>query len=219
MLWLARKMNKNMQVPFANARTAPMTETLFDAQGKPNSPHGFRVPDLKEALLGGTICAVSDEEGQQMLLPVFQAIARSFLRECREQRLSGPTWRDEAQAATTRGSRAVAVQGNHTTRVYLPGSSGDATLDWLSRLTGDQPTAQRSVLSQRADETTIRLAGGSQDIPAAPIEYLPTLPPDTAAVLSGRPPPMRVTSLPWFKDGLHARIGAEICARYDKAPG
>lgn len=246
--------------PFVSAQMAPTTEILFDEAGVPYSPHGRPVLDMRKVLReGGTIYAVSDEEEQEMLLPVFVSVTQSFLRACRkEQRLQGagplqnpplllleeaanvaplPTldkmaatyrgfgivimsiWQDEAQIANLYGTRAATVLGNHTTRVYLPGSSDDLTLDRLSRLIGDEPVADyASSASVSTSHETRSLTEGTKDVRVAPIEYLRTLPANVAVMLSGRLPPMRVTSLPWFQDpDMRRRIGAKTCEKYDRA--
>jgi type IV secretion system protein VirD4 len=246
--------------PFLSAQMAPTTDIRFDDQGNPYSPHGLKVLDIEHALdMGGTIYAIGDEEEQDMLRPVFQAVAQSYLRACRKrQRRQGdgplmnpplllleeaanvaplPTldkmaatyrglgivimsiWQDEAQIGTLYDTRAATVLGNHTTRVYLPGSSDDTTLDRLSRLIGDQSVAMRRV-TRHTGQSRVSVNEGSEDVRLAPIDYLRTLPSNVAVVLSGNLPPLRVTSTPWFQDPeMRARIGPEMCAKYDRAFG
>ncbi|MFI0448037.1 type IV secretory system conjugative DNA transfer family protein [Actinomadura sp. 6N118] len=248
--------------PFVSAQLAETMEIKFDVHGRPYSPHGRPVLDMGKVLAeGGTIYAVSDEEEQELLLPVFVCATQSFLRACRKlQQRSGtgplknpplllleeaanvaplPTldkmvatyrgygivimsiWQDEAQVNTIYGTRAPTVLGNHTTRVYLPGSSDDKTLARLSRLIGEQPIATQSAMampSDRSSEVAVSISESSQDIEIAPVEYLRTLPADVAVVLSGRLPAMKVSSLPWFRDQqMRARVGEETCERYDSA--
>ncbi|WP_254886230.1 type IV secretory system conjugative DNA transfer family protein [Streptomyces sp. NA02950] len=248
--------------PFLSAQMAPTTDIRFDEDGKPYSPFGLQVLDIEHVLdEGGTIYAISDEEEQEMLRPVFQAVAQSYLRACRKrQRRQGagplvnpplllleeaanvaplPTldkmaatyrgfgivimsiWQDEAQVATLYDTRAPTVLGNHTTRLYLPGSSDDTTLDRLSRLIGDQSVSlQRFGYTHQEGHQRITANEGSEDIRLAPIDYLRTLPRDVAVVLSGNLPPLRVTATPWFKDPeMRARIGPEMCEKYDRAFG
>lgn len=247
---------------FTSAQMAATTEILFDQQGKPYSPFGRRVLDMNQVLdEGGTIYVVSDEEEQEILKPVFQCVAQSYLRACRKrQRRLGagplqnppmlmleeaanvaplPTldkmaatyrgygivivsiWQDEAQVGTIYGERASTVLGNHTTRVYLPGSSDDQTLERISRLIGDQPiTAQSASASQSEAGTTVSYMEGTEDVRVAPIDYLRTLPQNTAIAMSGRFPPIQISSLPWFQDSeMRSRIGPEVCERYDRAFG
>lgn len=248
---------------FASPQMAPTTDIRFDMNGRPYSPYGRMVLDIGHVLdTGGTIYAISDEEEQQLLRPVFQSVAQSYLRACRKrQRRQGagplpnpplllleeaanvaplPTldkmaatyrgfgivimsiWQDEAQVSTLYGSRAATVLGNHTTRVYLAGSSDDRTLDRLSRLIGDQSVAQRSIgyADRHGVDRTITVKEGAEDIRLAPIEYLRTMPKDEAVVLSSNLPPMKVTATPWFQDPeMRARIGPEMCEKYDRAFG
>ncbi|MFF5259940.1 type IV secretory system conjugative DNA transfer family protein [Actinomadura viridis] len=248
--------------PFMSPLMAPTTDIRFDDDGRPYSPHGRRVLDIEDVLEeGGTIYAISDEEEQEMLRPVFQSVAQSYLRACRKrQRRLGagplpnpplllleeaanvaplPTldkmaatyrgfgivimsiWQDESQVATLYESKATTVLGNHTTRVYLPGSSDDKTLDRLSRLIGDQSVSTRTLgYSHQGRHMQVRINESSEDIALAPIDYLRTLPKDVAVVLSGNLPPMKVTAIPWFKDpDMRERIGAEMCEKYDRAFG
>ncbi|WP_217179188.1 type IV secretory system conjugative DNA transfer family protein [Streptomyces sp. AC495_CC817] len=246
--------------PFMSAQMAPTTDIRFDENGKPYSPFGLQVLDIEHVLdMGGTIYAISDEEEQEMLRPVFQSVAQSYLRACRKRQQrqgAGPLvnpplllleeaanvaplptldkmaatyrgfgivimsiWQDEAQVGTLYGTRAPTVLGNHTTRLYLPGSSDDTTLDRLSRLIGDQAVTQYR-LTHHQDQHNVSINEGSEDVRLAPIDYLRTLPQDVAIVLSGNLPPLRVTATPWFKDPeMRARIGPEMCEKYDRAFG
>ncbi|MDT0543964.1 MULTISPECIES: type IV secretory system conjugative DNA transfer family protein [Streptomyces] len=248
--------------PFMSAQMAATTDIRFDEEGKPYSPFGLRILDIEHVLdTGGTVYAISDEEEQEMLRPVFQSVAMSYLRACRKrQRRQGagplvnpplllleeaanvaplPTldkmaatyrgfgivimsiWQDESQVATLYATRAPTVLGNHTTRVYLPGSSDDTTLDRLSRLIGDQSVSQhRFGYTHQEGHQRITANEGVEDIRLAPIDYLRTLPKDVAVILSGNLPPLKVSATPWFKDPeMRARIGTEMCEKYDRAFG
>lgn len=248
--------------PFLSAQMAPTTDIRFDETGKPYSPHGLQVLDIEHVLeTGGTIYAISDEEEQEMLRAVFQAVAQSYLRACRKQQrrqgagpLTNPPlllleeaanvaplptldkmaatyrgfgivimsiWQDEAQVATLYDTKAPTVLGNHTTRLYLPGSSDDTTLDRLSRLIGDQSVSMRRFgHSHGMGSNRITTNESAEEIRLAPIDYLRTLPKDVAIVLSGNLPPLKVTATPWFKDReMRARIGPEMCEKYDRAFG
>lgn len=248
--------------PFLSAQMAPTTDIRFDDEGNPYSPFGLRILDVERVLdEGGTIYAISDEEEQEMLRPVFQSVAQSYLRACRKrQRRQGagplmnpplllleeaanvaplPTldkmaatyrgfgivimsiWQDEAQVSTIYDTRAPTVLGNHTTRLYLPGSSDDTTLDRLSRLIGDQSVAlTRFGYTHHEGHQRITAQEGAEDVRLAPIDYLRTLPKDVAIVLSGNLPPIKVSATPWFKDPeMRARIGPEMCEKYDRAFG
>ncbi|KFG09229.1 MULTISPECIES: type IV secretory system conjugative DNA transfer family protein [Streptomyces] len=252
--------------PFVSGQMAPTTDIRFDEKGKPYSPFGRQVLDIENVLdTGGTIYAVSDEEEQELLRPVFQTVANSYLRAARKRQQrqgAGPLlnpplllleeaanvaplptldkmaatyrgfgivimsiWQDESQISTLYGTRAPTVLGNHTTRLYLPGSSDDSTLDRLSRLIGDQSVSQLKVGYSYQDSNPnkgrrITVTDGIEDMRLAPIEYLRTLPKDVAVVLSGNLPPIKVTATPWFKDPeMRARIGPEMCEKYDRAFG
>ncbi|MFD7548346.1 type IV secretory system conjugative DNA transfer family protein [Streptomyces sp. NPDC059816] len=248
--------------PFVSAQMAPTTDIRFDDEGKPYSPFGRRVLDVEDVLdTGGTIYAVSDEEEQALLRPVFQTVANSYLRAARKRQQrqgAGPLlnpplllleeaanvaplptldkmaatyrgfgivimsiWQDESQVGTLYGTRAPTVLGNHTTRLYLPGSSDDKTLDRLSRLIGDQSVSQLKFgYSNQGGGKRRTVNEGSEDIRLAPIDYLRTLPKDHAVVLSGNLPPLKVSATPWFKDPeMRARIGQEMCEKYDRAFG
>ncbi|MER7790023.1 type IV secretory system conjugative DNA transfer family protein [Streptomyces sp. NPDC097640] len=248
--------------PYVSAQMAPTTTIRFDKAGKPYSPFGRQVLDIEHVLdTGGTIYAVSDEEEQELLRPVFQSVAQTYLRAARKRQQrqgAGPLlnpplllleeaanvaplptldkmaatyrgfgivimsiWQDEAQVGTLYGTRAATVLGNHTTRLYLPGSSDDRTLDRLSRLIGDQSVSEHRIgYSHQGGDRRITVNEGIEDIRLAPIDYLRTLPKDVAVVLSGNLPPIKVAATPWFKDPeMRARIGPEMCEKYDRAFG
>ncbi|MFD5556230.1 type IV secretory system conjugative DNA transfer family protein [Streptomyces sp. NPDC127068] len=252
--------------PFVSGQMAPTTDIRFDEEGKPYSPFGRQILDIENVLdTGGTIYAISDEEEQELLSPVFQTVANSYLRAARkrqQRQAAGPLlnpplllleeaanvaplptldkmvatyrgfgivimsiWQDESQISTLYGPRAPTVLGNHTTRLYLPGSSDDNTLGRLSRLIGDQSVSQLKVGysyqdSDQDQDRRITVTDGVEDMRLAPIEYLRTLPKDVAIVLSGNLPPIKVAAKPWFKDPeMRARIGLEMCEKYDRAFG
>ena len=107
-------------------------------------------------------------------------------------------WQDLAQIEDRYAKRARSLFTNHTARVFLTGSADDVMLEQLSRMIGDHPVMRET---RSVDENGRRTRTRSkQDTRLAPVDYLRTLPDDTAVVLYGREPAMRLTTTPWFDD-------------------
>jgi type IV secretion system protein VirD4 len=107
-------------------------------------------------------------------------------------------WQDLAQVETVYGRQATSVVNGHTARVLLAGSADLSTLDAASRTIGDHETVRTS--TSIAPDGQRSVSRSPADSRLAPVEYLRQLPPDTAVVLYGRLPPLRVRTTPWWSD-------------------
>ena len=107
-------------------------------------------------------------------------------------------WQDLSQIDNAYKRRAQTVVNNHTARVYLPGQGDYGTLDQLSKTVGEHTVERRTVSVDDAGRATRSL--GSHDLRLAPPDYLRTLPADTAIVVYGRDPAMKLTTTAWFDD-------------------
>jgi hypothetical protein len=115
-------------------------------------------------------------------------------------------WQDLAQIETVYGRAATSVVNGHTARVLLAGSADLSTLDATSRAIGDHETVRTS--TSIGPDGQRSMSRSEQDGRLAPVEYLRQLPPDTAVVLYGRLPPLRVRTTPWWSD-RHLRAMVE----------
>jgi type IV secretion system protein VirD4 len=116
-------------------------------------------------------------------------------------------WQDLAQIETVYGRSATSVVNGHTARVLLAGSADLSTLDATSRAIGDHETVRTSTSTGADGQRSVSRSEGEGRL--APVEYLRQLPPDTAVVLYGRLPPIRVRTTPWWSDrSLRAMVEA-----------
>ncbi len=106
-------------------------------------------------------------------------------------------WQDLAQVRSRYGARAPTVLNNHRAKLFLPGIADPDTLDYASRLIGDEdaphpsvtrdPTGRRSTTSTTAPRRLL------------PPEALRCLPRGRAVLVYGTLPPARLQLQPWWK--------------------
>ena len=116
-------------------------------------------------------------------------------------------WQDLAQITATYRDRAQTVLNNHRARLFGSGIADAATLDYLSRLVGDEHRLERNV--------SVDLAGGRRSLSehrtwrrTAPADVLRRLPENHAVLLYGAELPVHLQLRPWFTDaGLAERAG------------
>jgi type IV secretion system protein VirD4 len=114
-------------------------------------------------------------------------------------------WQDLAQVRARYGSRAPTVLNNHRAKVFLPGIADPDTLDYASRLIGDEeitvpsftrdPTGGRSTTSSRAPRRLL------------PPEDLRCLRRGDAVLVYGTLPPARLHLRPWWATRRRPRRG------------
>jgi type IV secretion system protein VirD4 len=104
-------------------------------------------------------------------------------------------WQSIAQIEAAYGRQAQAIFTNHMTKLFFPGMSDAAGLDYLSRLIGDEHVPSR-LGSQVVN-------GGHQ----SPITTVPVVPPAAlrqmqtgdALLVHGRLPPAHLRIRPWYR--------------------
>ena len=108
-------------------------------------------------------------------------------------------WQDLAQVRGRYGARAPTVLNNHRAKLFLPGIADPDTLDYASRLIGDEeashPSITRDPTGKRSTTSTMtprRLL---------PPEALRCLPRGRAVLVYGTLPPARVQLRPWWAQG------------------
>jgi type IV secretion system protein VirD4 len=115
-------------------------------------------------------------------------------------------WQDLAQIQSIYGRNAATVVNNHTARVFLPGSADLATLDQTSRMIGEFEHQRTSVSTGRDGHRSVSTSASTAR--AAPVEYLRQLPAESAVVLYGRDPALRLRTTAWYDDPLlRAQVG------------
>lgn len=107
-------------------------------------------------------------------------------------------FQDLAQITTRYGERAHTVVNNHRAKILLSGISDTQTLEYASRLLGDEEVLQSSVTrgAQGNRSTTESTALRS----LAPANVLRGIRPGKGVLVYGHLPPARLSLRPWFKE-------------------
>jgi type IV secretion system protein VirD4 len=114
-------------------------------------------------------------------------------------------WQDVAQVRARYGIRAATVLNNHRAKLFLPGIADPETLDYASRLVGDEevtlPTMTREHNGRRSTTST------TAPRRLLPPEELRCLPQGQAVLVYGTLPPVRMRLRPWWEacDSTHCR--------------
>ncbi len=113
-------------------------------------------------------------------------------------------WQDLAQVSGRYGARAPTVLNNHRAKLFLPGIADPDTLEYASRLVGDEEVTQPSVTR----DPTGRRSTTSTTAPRRllPPEELRCLPRGQAVLVYGTLPPARLRLRPWW---ARARSGPQ----------
>ncbi|MDQ3876988.1 MAG: type IV secretory system conjugative DNA transfer family protein [Actinomycetota bacterium] len=107
-------------------------------------------------------------------------------------------FQDLAQISNRYAERTQTVVNNHRAKIIASGISDTQTLEYASRLLGDEEVLQSSVTRGRygARSTTESVALRNM----APAHVLRTIRPGEAIVVYGHLPPARLRLRPWFRD-------------------
>jgi len=107
-------------------------------------------------------------------------------------------FQDLAQIANRYQERAQTVVNNHRAKIFLSGISDTQTLEYASRLLGDEEIMQSSITrgSQGSRSTTESTALRS----LAPANVLRGIRPGEGVLVYGHLPPARLKLRPWFKE-------------------
>jgi type IV secretion system protein VirD4 len=107
-------------------------------------------------------------------------------------------FQDLAQISTRYGERAQTVVNNHRAKIVLSGISDTQTLEYASRLLGDEEVMQSSVTrgAYGSRSTTESIAMRS----IAPANVLRSIRPGEGVLVYGHLPAARIRLRPWFKE-------------------
>jgi type IV secretion system protein VirD4 len=116
-------------------------------------------------------------------------------------------WQDLAQLKSLYQDRAQTVLNNHRAKLFGTGIADDTTLEYVSRIVGDE--------ARREESRSTDLAAGRRSVSehtayrrAAPMDVLRRLQPDEAVLVYGSELPAHVRLRPWFTDrGLQSIAG------------
>jgi type IV secretion system protein VirD4 len=108
-------------------------------------------------------------------------------------------WQDLAQVRARYGARAPTVLNNHRAKLFLPGIADPDTLEYASRLIGDEETTLPSVTRDPKGGRSTTQSGGSRRL--LPPEDLRCLRRGQAVLVYDTLPPTRLRLRPWWLEG------------------
>jgi type IV secretion system protein VirD4 len=114
-------------------------------------------------------------------------------------------WQDLAQVRARYGSRAPTVLNNHRAKVFLPGIADPDTLDYASRLIGDEEITVPSITRDPAGGRSTTSSRGPRRL--LPPEGLRCLRRGEAVLVYGTLPPARLRLRPWWATRSDPRPG------------
>jgi type IV secretion system protein VirD4 len=123
-------------------------------------------------------------------------------------------WHDLAQITARYGARATTVVNNHRAKLFLSGISDPQTLDYASRLIGDEEVALPATTSGgRSGPSTTRTPATRPLVHPGSVRRIA---PGGALLVYGGLPPARLTLRPWMDDAeLRRRRWAPLPASAD----
>jgi type IV secretion system protein VirD4 len=175
---------------------------FFSALTQQVLAHAFHQSTRTGKPLDPPLLVVLDEAAHIAPLPELDGLAAT----CASHGIQLVTvWQDLAQVRARYGSRAPTVLNNHRAKVFLPGIADPDTLDYASRLIGDEeislpavtrdPSGGRSTTSSRTPRRLL------------PPEDLRCLNRGEAVLVYGTLPPARLRLRPWWSTARRPRRG------------
>lgn len=107
-------------------------------------------------------------------------------------------WQDFAQIQARYGTFAPTVINNHRAKVVLAGISDTPTLDYISRLIGDEAAVEQS--RSRNTDGRVSVTESTRHRPLAPTANLRRADTGTGVLVYGNFHPARLELRPWFRD-------------------
>jgi type IV secretion system protein VirD4 len=162
--------------------------------------HSFTAATLAGRPLDPPLLVVLDEAAHIAPLPELDGLAAT----CASHGIQLLTvWQDLAQVKSRYGARAPTVLNNHRAKLFLPGIADPDTLDYASRLVGDEEASLPSVTRDSKGGRSTTSSTGTRRL--LPPEELRCLRRGQAVLVYGTLPPARLELRPWW---ARARRGA-----------
>jgi type IV secretion system protein VirD4 len=162
--------------------------------------HAFAQATRAGRPLDPPLLVVLDEAAHIAPLPELDGLAAT----CASHGIQLVTvWQDLAQVRARYGSRAPTVLNNHRAKVFLPGIADPDTLDYASRLIGDEEvTLPSETRDPKGGRSTTSTRGPRRLLPP---EDLRCFTRGEAVLVYGTLPPARLRLRPWFATPRHPR--------------
>jgi type IV secretion system protein VirD4 len=155
--------------------------------------HAFTSATKSGRPLDPPLLVVLDEAAHIAPLPELDGLAAT----CASHGIQIVTiWQDLAQVRGRYGARAPTVLNNHRAKLFLPGIADPDTLEYASRLIGDEEASHPSITR----DPTGKRSTTSTTTPRRllPPEALRCLPRGRAVLVYGTLPPVRLQLRPWW---------------------
>lgn len=177
-------------------RLRPLFQTLLEAILN----HAYELSSRRGSPLDPPLLLVLDEAANIAPLPELDTLASTASAHGIEL---VTVFHDFAQIANRYGDRAPTVVNNHRAKIVLSGVSDPQTLEYVSRLLGDEEVLQAAVTrgSEGAHSTTSSTALRT----LAPAHVLRGIRPGDGVLVYGHLPPARIRLRPWFAERRHGR--------------
>ena len=122
-------------------------------------------------------------------------------------------WQSRAQITAAFGDLADAVLTNHGTKLVYSGTSDPSTLEYVSKLVGDEEVEQTARSEDRGRGRRSRSQSQSATMrPLVPGHVLRQVAPGDALLIHGTLPPAHLQSRPWFEERRLRRLKAGLAA-------
>ncbi len=155
--------------------------------------HAFTCATRSGRPLDPPLLVVLDEAAHIAPLPELDGLAAT----CASHGIQIVTvWQDLAQVRGRYGARAPTVLNNHRAKLFLPGIADPDTLDYASRLIGDEEAAQPSVTRDPMGRRSTTSTTSPRRL--LPPESLRCLDRGRGVLVYGTLPPTRLQLRPWW---------------------
>jgi type IV secretion system protein VirD4 len=158
--------------------------------------HAFSRATKSGRPLDPPLLVVLDEAAHIAPLPELDGLAAT----CASHGIQIVTvWQDLAQVRGRYGARAPTVLNNHRAKLFLPGIADPDTLDYASRLIGDEEASHPSITRDPMGKRSTTSSTTPRRL--LPPEALRCLPRGRAVLIYGTLPPARLQLQPWWAQG------------------
>lgn len=177
-------------------RLRPLFQTLLESIVN----HAYEVSSRRGSPLDPALLIVLDEAANIAPLPELDALASTASAHGIEL---VTVFHDFAQIANRYGDRAATIVNNHRAKIVLSGVSDPQTLEYVSRLLGDEEVMQDAVT--RGSEGSHSTTSSPTLRTLAPAHVLRGINPGEGVLVYGHLPPARIRLRPWFVERRQRR--------------